>query len=429
MAFTSLTPEQMQDAVDAAAIHLTQTEAACSVGLGRGAFISRLQTARARGYVPSAAALSQRAARVQAAVKAQTPIRRPADGFEVRSISTGVDKDGQLERQWINERLEGRTTKNVPDGHIVKGLSTLVDETGRTRAQWIKTTLQEDQFRQATEAAVRAACSKIKALPKVKAPKRGHAELLTQYTITDYHIGMLAWGKETGAAWDLEIAERVLTTVFDQMIAAAPASAIGLLAQLGDFLHFDSMKSITPEHGHLLDADSRYPKLVDVAIKVLRHIIRRLLEKHAEVWVELLEGNHDPAGSIWQRAMFSALFEDNPRVKIGKSPRPYVAHVWGDTFLGYHHGHLAKKQSLPQLFAALFRELWGQTKKGYIHTGHLHHVDEKEYPGVKVIQHSTLAAPDAYAARGGWLSERQVVSMTYHKQAGEVARGIFLPPE
>jgi hypothetical protein len=73
--------------------------------------------------------------------------------------------------------------------------------------------------------------------------------------------------------------------------------------------------------------------------------------------------------------------------------------------------------------------MWGETTKRYIHVGHRHHVDEKEHPGIKVIQHSTIAAADAYAARGGWLSERQATFMTYHLESGEIARGIFIPQE
>ena len=39
-----------------------------------------------------------------------------------------------------------------------------------------------------------------------------------------------------------------------------------------------------------------------------------------------------------------------------------------------------------------------------------------------VEQHRTLAAPDAYAARGGWLSGRDAKVITYHRDYGEVSR-------
>lgn len=429
MAYTQLTPKQMQEAIDAYAERGSAQKAADALGMPYGRYNPRLMRARSAGYKPSSAAQQRGADRVQELAKANTPVRRPTDGFEVRSVATEVDADGKTKGQWIGERLQGRDAETVPDGHLIKGLSTLVDETGRTRAQWIKTTIDADKFKAMTLAACRAAASKVKPLARVKAPRRTNEDLLTQYTITDYHMGMLAWTKETGEPWDLVIAERVLMTVLSQMIDAAPASAVGLLAQLGDFLHFDSMKPVTPEHGHLLDADSRYQKVVEVTVRVLRWAVLRLLEKHQTVMVDMHEGNHDPSGSIWMRVLYSALFENNPRVIVEKSPLPYVAHQHGKTMLGFHHGHLSKNQSLPLLFAAKFSEMWGATKKRYIHSGHRHHVDEKEFPGVKVIQHPTLAAPDAYAARGGWLSERQATSMTYHKEQGEIARGIFLPPE
>jgi hypothetical protein len=79
------------------------------------------------------------------------------------------------------------------------------------------------------------------------------------------------------------------------------------------------------------------------------------------------------------------------------------------------------------LFAATFPALWGATTKRYCHVGHRHHVDEKEHSGMKVTQHSTLAARDAYAARGGWTSERQAVAITYHAKYGEVGRVTVTP--
>jgi hypothetical protein len=44
-----------------------------------------------------------------------------------------------------------------------------------------------------------------------------------------------------------------------------------------------------------------------------------------------------------------------------------------------------------------------------------------------VVQHPTLAARDAYAARGGWIAERQVRAISYHVDHGEVARNTIVP--
>ena len=95
--------------------------------------------------------------------------------------------------------------------------------------------------------------------------------------------------------------------------------------------------------------------------------------------------------------------------------------------LAFHHGHLSKNHALPLLFAAQYPVIWGATSKRYIHTGHRHHKDEKEHPGVTVVQHPTLAARDAYAARGGWISEREATAMTYHRKYGLVGRTTVTP--
>ena len=75
--------------------------------------------------------------------------------------------------------------------------------------------------------------------PISTAPKAPLADLLTEYTFTDYHLGMRAWDEEGGAAWSIEIAEDLLKKAIDFAASKAPASRKGLLAQLGDFLHFD----------------------------------------------------------------------------------------------------------------------------------------------------------------------------------------------
>jgi hypothetical protein len=125
--------------------------------------------------------------------------------------------------------------------------------------------------------------------------------------------------------------------------------------------------------------------------------------------------------------MFRALYENEPRVTVIDSEMPYYVYQHGQTMLAFHHGHLKKKDDLPILFASQFPKVWGNTTKRYAHTGHMHHVDEKEHSGITVIQHPTLSARDAYAARGGWISERAATVITYHERFGQVARNTVVP--
>jgi hypothetical protein len=169
------------------------------------------------------------------------------------------------------------------------------------------------------------------------------------------------------------------------------------------------------------------PKMVKTAIRILRTVVAKALEKHQKVVLLLAEGNHDISSSVWLRAMFQALYENEPRIQVIDSELPYYVYQHGETMLAWHHGHLSKNNALPILFASQFPKIWGNTKKRYAHVGHRHHVEEKEHSGMTVIQHSTLAARDAYAARGGWISERHVTSITYSDKFGQVARNTVTP--
>lgn len=333
----------------------------------------------------------------------------------------------------VSQRLLSIKSKGGYDYEIdrtpeaYKSRSTLYGPSGEVKLTWVKDTADDERRSVAMKLAAEALAADLPRYKPVPLPKKVADHLCTLYTMTDCHVGMLAWHRETGADWDLDIAERVLTGCFMQMVYAAPPAKVGILNQLGDFLHFDGLQAITPTSGHVLDADSRFQKIVEVAVRILRRLIDAMLEKHEQVHVYMHEGNHDMAASVWLRVFFAALYEKEPRVTVDVSPSPYVAHQHGSTMIGFHHGHLAKNSSLPLLFAAKFPAIWGSTTKRYIHVGHRHHVDEKEHPGVKLFQHPTLAAPDAYAARGGWISERQTTAITYHDQFGEFARNVIVP--
>jgi hypothetical protein len=355
------------------------------------------------------------------------PSNATPEGYQVHGVSTRVDRQGETDQQWIKTRLDSGEVFEVTPGHLVSGMSVMTDAQDRVRLKWQKIDVPAVERQSLQEAVLAALNERIVPTPPVEAPMYLDADLATLYTMTDCHVGMLAWDKETGADWDLDLAERCLVNTLLEMIAAAPASKVGILNQLGDFLHFDSLAPMTPTHGHVLDADSRYQKVVMVAVRILRRVIAAMLAKHEEVYVYMMEGNHDPAGSVWLRIMFAHLYENEPRVHVNLSPNPYAMYEHGKVMLGFYHGHLAKISDVDRVFSDQFREAWGRCPYVYIHTGHKHHVEEKEKCGAKVIQHPTLAAPDAYASRGGWLSKRQATSMTYHKVRGEVARGIFIP--
>ncbi|MEX3914867.1 hypothetical protein AB4Y43_01285 [Paraburkholderia sp. BR10872] len=313
-------------------------------------------------------------------------------------------------------------THTVPDGFLVKGVSTYYDDEGKPRGQWVKSAVDRDR----QEATLREAFAAMaETLPRVRphpAPAHGNADLLNCYVITDFHLGMLSHKEETGADWDIKIAENLIIRWFEQAIAQSPDAETAVFAQLSDLLHSDSIEALTPASKHVLDVDTRFHKIVRTAIRILRTVIDMLLAKHKRLHIVMADANHDPVSQIWMREWFSAIYENEPRITVDRSPSPYNAYEFGKVALFFHHGHKRKVTNVAEVFAAQFREIFGRTQYAYAHTGHLHSIDVKENNLMVVEQHRTLAAPDAYAARGGWLSGRDAQVISYHREYGEVSR-------
>lgn len=349
-------------------------------------------------------------------------------GFRVSKTTAVTDADGEVVREFIQQRPDVGPEFEVPPNHAIKGVSALVDANGRTIQTWIKTREGIDEVD-----ILHAAVEELKAeLPRVaptKGPVHANADLLNLFVLTDSHIGMLADMDETREAnYDLKIAEQLILDWFSAAIAMSPDADTAVFAQLGDLLHQDGLKSVTPEHGNLLDSDSRFNKIVRVAIRVVRQIISMLLQKHPHVHIVMASANHDPASSIWMRELLTAMYEDEPRITVDNSPGEYCAHEWGQTALFFHHGHRRKVENVDSVFASLFREMYGRCEHSYSHVGHLHSDAVVETNLMRNERHRTLAPKDAYAAAGGWLSKRDAKVITYHRAFGEVSR-ITLSPQ
>lgn len=313
-------------------------------------------------------------------------------------------------------------TRTVPSPFVVKGVSTYYNKDGKPSGQWVKSQVDADKREQFMLEAIEALKEDIPRLDATLPPPLGNDKLLNCYVITDYHMGMLAWDEECGENWDLKIAEELIVKWFAQAIHQSPDADTAIFAQLSDFLHFDGMDAVTPASKHLLDVDSRFSKLVRASIRILRQVITMLLQKHQKLHIIMADANHDPVSQIWLREWFSVLYENEPRVSVDTSPNPYNAYEFGKTALFFHHGHKRNVANVAHVFASQFREMFGRTKYAYAHMGHLHHVDVKENNLMIVEQHRTLAANDAYGARGGYLSGRDAKVITYSKDYGEVSR-------
>lgn len=309
----------------------------------------------------------------------------------------------------------------------LKGTSTYYNRDGQPVGQWVKTTADDLKRQAFVDALMKAMADDLPRLAPIPAPKTKAPDLLNLITLTDCHVGMGAWAKEGGADWDLEIAERTLVAAAVAMMDKAPAADACVIAELGDWNHYDGHIAKTPVHGHPLDAAGRPGQMIEASIRILRRIVDTALKRHKKVILLVAQGNHDLQTYKWLRSVMSAAYEREKRLEIIHEESPFYAYQHGSVMLAWHHGHTSNNDALPLLFASRYPQIWGATEYRVAHTGHRHHKHVKEYSGMTVYQHSTLAAADNHASSNGYMSHRQAEVLTYHSRFGYMGGQVITP--
>jgi len=219
-----------------------------------------------------------------------------------------------------------------------------------------------------------------------------------------------------------------LESAVDYLVTSAPPSETALFCNLGDLLHVDNRTNRTPASGHLLDADSRYAKIIRFAAYGMTHAIERLLEKHQRVKVVNVPGNHDPDSTSWVSLVMEAYFRNEPRVEVETSPAKVLFHQFGKNMIAMTHGDTIKLPQIPGVMASYAPAMWGESSYRVAWTGHVHHAQTlgaKESHGAKVESFGVLPPLDAYAASMGFHAQREMSAITFRRSGGEQGRVTF----
>lgn len=333
-------------------------------------------------------------------------------------------------RTWV-KTYRHQIEYGIKDDQKLKAVSTYTpirDEEGNLiEARWTKVDINHEEQVDRLKSVAEGLIDTIRPVKPKKFKGACQSALLSNYIISDFHLGQYSSIKETGEEWDLDTAFNTVCAWIKAAILASPKSKQAVLCDLGDWLHQDGFLPLTPASKHVLDSSGRFHEHIDASIAAFDYMIDALLEHHESVHVLICEGNHNESSSHWMSRCIARKYEDEPRITFDLSDLPYYSYEWGSTGLFYHHGHKKRINQVTEPLIANFREMYGRTKYHYGHVGHLHHREVKENGLMVIEQHSTLAAKDAYSARGGYASERGASVITYHKDFGEVARATIRP--
>jgi hypothetical protein len=390
-----LSNELAKEAADAFIALGSKTQAAELLRLPVNTYKSRLKVAAERGMLGTKPVLP---------------------GFRISQVTSTPNGD------FIQQKPEHGGQFVVPDGQKIKGVSALVDADGNEVIKWIKTTA-DSQSRDAMELAIHEAFDRHAGYSELPpAPVFTDASLLTIYPIVDLHLGLFSWGKETGTDYDLKIASALLRNTIANLVARSAASHTAIVLDMGDYFHADDSRNQTKRSGNPLDVDTRYARVLQVGVELAVHCIELALQKHEHVIYRKLPGNHDDETSLMLAIALAAWFRNNPRVTVDTNPGRFFMHCFGKVMIAATHGDMLRMGDMAGFMAANWAKEWGATEFRYAYTGHVHHDRVKSGGGVRAESFNTLAAKDAWHAASGYVSARSAVSITMHKEMGEIDR-------
>lgn len=376
----TLSTEMMQEALDHVHRHGgNQRAAARDMAIGRTTLQYRLNAAQRAGLTP--ADDDPRQARLSLEQLKQCD----KQGIPAGQLSHGWDKDAETGKSYFFKVPKAQEDPDELVGAIISGL---------------------------------------KSAPKAKPKKRklDMRNLCAIFPIADLHIGLLTDEEEVGVDWDSKIALGTFERTFASLVALSPGGKEAVIANLGDLIHVNDQRNVTPGSGHQLDTDSRFFQSLRRAVAAMKFAIDTALTKYERVTVRNQRGNHDEMPVYAVTLALGEHYRDEPRVEVIQSANEFYVHEFGKNMTLLAHGDKTSAERLVMFAAAEYPEIWARTNNRTALTGHVHHQSRKEFSGMVVETLGSIIPRDAYAHSHAYGAMRGLVSIVLDHDEGEIAR-------
>jgi predicted phosphodiesterase len=266
--------------------------------------------------------------------------------------------------------------------------------------------------------------------PQPKAIKKPASALsgMLEINLTDHHFGKMAWGLETlGANYDAKIATRVFHRALDTILNRSPfANYKEIWFVVGnDLLNSDDTMGRTTA-GTQVESDFRHEKTYVMVRTLMVQAIEKLRHVADKVKVIVVPGNHDHNATWHLGDSLELYFSKYSDVEVDNRPSSRKYHRFGETLIGYTHGHKSKGKNLPLLMTVEAREDFGKTKFHEWHTGHTHQTRTEEFNGIRVRVLPALCPPDAWHSEMGFVGNlRSSEAFVWDAQQGLIGIVIY----
>ena len=244
---------------------------------------------------------------------------------------------------------------------------------------------------------------------------------MLEINIADHHWGKLAWQLETLCAnYDVKIATAVFHRALQALIDRSPFSTYEEIWFVvgNDLFNADNTQGTTTA-GTQVESDVRIRKTYVTVRTVMVRAIEMMRYLADKVLVIVVPGNHDQNTSWYFGDSLALYFSKYPDVEVDNSPSPRKYHTYGNTLIGYTHGHQGKLNDLPLLMTVEARAQYGATKFHEWHTGHRHQTATTESHGIRVRVLPALCPPDKWHAEMGFVGNlRSSEAFHWDKEQG-----------
>lgn len=265
---------------------------------------------------------------------------------------------------------------------------------------------------------------------KFHTPFSPNKNLMLEWLLFDHHLSMHAWAKQTGAAYNTDIAKSLMIGAAKQIFSrCGPVKEIVIVLG-GDNMHSDNRSATTEKAKHHLDVDTRYQRSLEAMMEGTVSAIELALPRADKVTVEVLSGNHDYHSAIALSLILKSHYRNIPEVFIDDSPAKHKFFRWGGNFFMYTHGDTGNPQRLSGFLLnhIVDNDITGIRNK-HVRRGHLHKPGKVVIPaivednGVVIENFTTLAAADAYTHEQAYSQIRATTYALWHHQYGRRGGG------
>jgi len=249
--------------------------------------------------------------------------------------------------------------------------------------------------------------------------------------LSDLHVGKLAWDKETGSDYNVDLAKQVfleaLQTLVNQSVRCFGVEEF-VLNIGGDFFHTNGSLNATASGTIMNDVDTRYQKIFTKGLEILTDAIDFLASfEGVNVKLFIVQGNHDKATSFYLGESLKAFYRKDKNIEVVNDPHVRKYHKYGVTSYMLTHGD-CKDDGLPLTFATEKPDYFASSLYRYIFLGHLHktsrkvYLTENEVNGVVSRRLSSLSPTDAWHNDNNFVgAKRMANALVFDKENGQIA--------